>query len=154
MSRDLLIVATYSASMELVWRAITDSELLREWLMDNDFTAVVGARCQFRMKPQPGFSGVIQCEVLEVEAPRRLVYVWDGGGMWGKTTLTWTLSRVGEQTRLALEHRGFAGFRPFLLSLMMQSGWKSKLTKMVPALLERLAVEARTVDAMKSGRSR
>src|SRR5438309_11670978 len=118
MKRDITVECVYPEPIDLVWRAITDSRLLCEWLMENDFSPVAGARCQFRMKPQPGFNGVIQCEVLEVQPPHRLVYTWDGGGAWGKTTLTWTLERLEKSTKLRLEHRGFSGFRPFVLSLM------------------------------------
>jgi len=141
MKRDLIIECTYAAPIDLVWRAITDSTLLAEWLMENDFRPLAGACCQFRMPPQPGFSGVIQCEVLEVEPPVRLVYTWDGGGAWGRTTLAWTLEARPGQTKLTLQHTGFQGFRPFLLSLMMGSGWRKKLTASVPAILARIASE-------------
>jgi uncharacterized protein YndB with AHSA1/START domain len=139
MERDIVIEVTYPVAPEFVWRAITDASLLREWLMENDFRPEVGARCQFRMKPMPGFDGIVHCEVLEVERNRRLVYSWDGGGSWGKTTLVWTLEPSGAGTRLQLEHRGFQGFRPFLLSLMMGSGWKKKLTTVVGTIAARLA---------------
>ncbi len=138
MERDITLEVTYSATPELVWRALTEPELLREWLMENNFQAEVGARCQFRMPPAPGFSGLVACEVIEVELHRRLVYTWDGGGAWGKTTLIWTLEPDGPGTRLRLEHRGFHGFRPFLLSLMMGSGWKKKLNTAVGEILARL----------------
>lgn len=141
MRRDLVLECLYAEPIELVWWAITDSAVLKEWLMENNFTPVVGTRCQFRMKPQPGFNGVIQCEVLEVAQPRRLVYTWDGGGTWGRTTLTWTLEPCEQGTKLRLEHKGFEGFRPFLLSLMMGSGWKKKLTVSVRAILSRMARE-------------
>src|SRR5262245_1161723 len=121
MDRDIVIEVTYAAPPEMVWRAITEPDLLREWLMDNDFRARVGARCEFRMPKRPGFSGVVRCEVKEVEVNRRLVYTWDGGGSWGVTTIVWTLTAEGSGTRLRLEHRGFHGFRPFLLSFMMES---------------------------------
>jgi uncharacterized protein YndB with AHSA1/START domain len=141
MKRDIVLEFEYAAPIELVWRAITDSAVIKEWLMENDFTPVVGARCQFRMKPQPGFSGIVNCEVLEVRRPEYLVYTWDGGGSWGRTTLTWTLEAQGSGTKLKLEHSGFQGFRPFVLSMMMSSGWKSKLTGKVPAILSRMMSE-------------
>lgn len=135
MSRELVIECTYHAPIELVWRAISDADVLSEWLMPTDFTPTVGTRCEFRMKPMPGFNGLIRCDVVEVHPPHRLVYTWDGGGAWGRTTLTWTLVPKGDRTQLTLVHSGFRGFRPFLLSLMMRNGWKSKLTTHVPALL-------------------
>ena len=137
MKRDIVLDVTYAAPPESVWCALTEPALLREWLMENNFRAEKGARCEFRMPPGPGFSGLVQCEVIEVEPHRRLVYTWDGGSAWGKTTLTWTLEPSGSGTRLRLEHRGFQGFRPFLLSLMMGSGWKKKLNTAIRETLER-----------------
>jgi uncharacterized protein YndB with AHSA1/START domain len=139
MERDIVIEVTYPVAPEFVWRALTEQVLLREWLMENTFRAEVGAHCEFRMPPKPGFEGVVRCEVLEVEVNRRLVYTWDGGGSWGKTTVVWTLEPDPAGTRLQLEHRGFQGFRPFLLSLMMGSGWKKKLTTVVGEIAARLA---------------
>jgi uncharacterized protein YndB with AHSA1/START domain len=139
MKRDLVLEAFYAETPELVWRALTEPALLGEWLMENDFSPVVGAKCIFRMKPMPGFDGNIRCEVIEVEPPRRLVYTWEGGSDWGKTTIVWSLYPDSGGTRLRLEHRGFAGFRPFLLSLMMEPGWRKKLLKQVPMIVARLA---------------
>jgi uncharacterized protein YndB with AHSA1/START domain len=113
--------------------------------MENNFRAEAGAHCEFRMPPGPGFSGVVHCEVIEVELNRRLVYTWDGGGGWGKTTVVWTLEPCGAGTKLQLEHKGFHGFRPLLLSLMMGSGWKKKLTKVLGGITARLAGKAATI---------
>ena len=33
---------------EKIWRALTQGELLEEWLMKNDFTPTVGAKFTFR----------------------------------------------------------------------------------------------------------
>jgi uncharacterized protein YndB with AHSA1/START domain len=145
MERDIVLEVEYPAAPEHVWRALTDPDLLREWLMENNFRAEVGARCEFRMPPRPGFSGVIACEVMEVEPHRRLVYTWDGGGSWGKTIVVWTLEPTGAGTRLRLEHRGFRGFRPFLLSHMMNSGWKKKLNTTVREIVLRLERSGVTV---------
>ena len=45
--------------------------------MKNDFQPVVGHRFQFRATPQPHWNGVIDCEVLVVEAYQRLSYSWN-----------------------------------------------------------------------------
>jgi uncharacterized protein YndB with AHSA1/START domain len=95
---------------EKVWRALTTSELIAEWLMTNDFKPVVGHRSQFRAKPIPGWSGITNCEVLEVDPPRRLVYSWGDGtesdsGL--KTVVTWTLTPTATGTLLRMEHSGF-----------------------------------------------
>jgi len=95
---------------EKVWRALTQSHLIEEWLMRNDFLPVVGHRFQFHAQPVPGWSGVTNCEVLEVEPPIRLVYRWGDGtesdsGL--KTIVTWTLTPQATGTHVRMEHAGF-----------------------------------------------
>jgi uncharacterized protein YndB with AHSA1/START domain len=107
-----------------------------QWLMPNDFQPVVGHRFQFRTKPAPGFDGIVRCEVLEVDPPRRLAYTWTGGGI--DTKLIWTLARVAEGTRLTLDHVGFRGLRGLMVRSILGKGWRSKiLTVNLPALLNR-----------------
>ena len=110
---------------EKIWRALTTSELVSEWLMKNDFAPVVGHRFQFRATPMPGWSGVTNCEVIEADPPRRLVYRWGDGsesesGL--RTIVTWTLEPVDGGTLVRMEQSGFrpqdeAGYRG------MGGGW-------------------------------
>ena len=95
---------------EKVWRALTQPALIAQWLMQNDFEPKVGHRFSFRAQPQPGWSGVVNCEVKIVEPLRRLVYTWgDGtesdGGL--RTVVTWTLAPEAGGTRLRMEQSGF-----------------------------------------------
>lgn len=134
MTRDLHFEFTYPHPPEHVWEALTHPEAIAQWLMVNDFRPVVGHRFQFHTRPKAGFSGVVNCEVLEVVPPRRLVYTWTGGGL--DTRLTWTLERVTDGTLLKLDHTGFAGVRGMFISNILGSGWKSRiLAKRLPALL-------------------
>lgn len=66
----------YAHPPEDVWAAITDPRALAEWLEPNNHQPVVGHKFQFRCDPGICGSGVTECEVLEVEAPRRLVWKW------------------------------------------------------------------------------
>lgn len=95
-----------------VWRALTSAPLIAEWLMKNDFEPRVGHRFTFQATPMPGWKGYTNCEVLEVDEPRRLVYAWGDGtesdsGL--KTIVTWTLEPRDGGTFVRMEH---AGFRP------------------------------------------
>lgn len=84
---------------------------------------------------------IVHCEVLEVDAPRRLVYSWRGGHL--DTTVRITPEAVPEGTRLRLERRGFRGAAAIATSLLLSSGWKSKiLSRSLPAVLDRLATGA------------
>lgn len=121
--------------IEDVWKFLTDSELLAQWLMKNDFKPVVGHRFTFTTKSRinPAFDGIIYCEVLEVLPLKRLSYSWKGGPQKGKITLdsvvTWTLVPKEHGTELLLEHTGFKGVRNFLSYLIMNKGWLIILRK-------------------------
>ena len=69
-TRTLVIEREMPHPPEKIWRALTQSSLMEEWLMSNDFKPVVGHRFQFRAKPAPNWSGIIESEVLLVEPPR------------------------------------------------------------------------------------
>ena len=97
---------------ETIWRALTTSELIADWLMRNDFQPVVGHRFQFHATPVPGWSGVTNCEVIEADWPRRLAYRWGDGSESDsglRTVVTWTLTPVEGGVLVRMEH---AGFRP------------------------------------------
>ena len=116
-----------------VWRALTESALIDDWLMANDFIPVVGHRFQLRTTPMPHWNGVLDGEVLEVDPPRRLVYTWcdsadeAAGGL--KTVVTWTLSSTATGTRLRMEQ---SGFRPQDENNRRgaQFGWQKNLDKL------------------------
>src|ERR1700728_2663746 len=90
---------------EKIWRALTQSALIEEWLMKNDFQPVVGHRFSFRAAPAPNGSGVIECEVLVVEPNLRLSYSW--GTLGTKTVVAWTLTPTADGTHLRMEQSGF-----------------------------------------------
>jgi uncharacterized protein YndB with AHSA1/START domain len=137
MRRDVNLSFDYPHAPAKVWRALTEPALLAQWLMENDFQAVVGHEFSFRTKPYPGFDGVVRCKVLALEAPKLLSYSWAGGGH--ETVLTFTLAPLGSGTRLTLAHTGFEGLKGLITSLILGSGWKSKLLRTrLPAVLAQL----------------
>lgn len=133
MTRDINMSAVYPHPIETVWRAITDRNAIAEWLMENDFEPKLGHKFQFRAKPMGGWDGIVHGEVLEVDPPRKLRYSWRTNVI--DTMLTITLQTVAEGTALKLEHSGFRGFKPVMISFLMGSGWKSILRKGLPAIL-------------------
>jgi uncharacterized protein YndB with AHSA1/START domain len=140
MKRDLHFEILYPHPINRVWLALTDPVAVGEWLMPNNFEPRVGHRFRFRTSPAPGFDGIINSEVLEVDPPRRLVYTWTNGTM--NTRVTWTLKDTPEGTLLTLDHTGFEGVRGWMLSGMLGQGWRSKkLAKNLAAYLAKLSIQ-------------
>ncbi len=107
--RSLVLERTLNHPPEKVWRALTQTPLLEEWLLKSDFRPVVGHRFNFRREPVGGWDGVIDCEVLEVEPPARLAYTWAARAspMPIQTVVTWTLTPVAAGTSVRMEQAGF-----------------------------------------------
>ncbi len=125
-----------------VWKALTTSEALAQWLMPNDFAPVLGHRFTMRTAPRDGWNGVIECEVVALEPPHHLAFTWRGGIPMLDTLVTFTLTQVSQQTRLPLEHSGFAATGEAGMSVRdrLGSGWRSSvLHKRLPAVLAQLA---------------
>jgi uncharacterized protein YndB with AHSA1/START domain len=102
-------------SRERVWRSLTESALLAEWMFPNDFEPRIGHRFTFRVPPNPkvGFDGLtVHCEVLECEPPSRLAFSWSAGGPVVDTRVLFRLESDGEGTRVHLEHSGFDVTQP------------------------------------------
>jgi len=93
---------------EKVWRALTDPVLLAEWLLPViDLELEPGAAFTFKREPLPGWDGVVNCRLLEIEAHRKLSYTWVVGDMSIDTVVTFTLTPTPSGTRLSLVHSGF-----------------------------------------------
>jgi uncharacterized protein YndB with AHSA1/START domain len=104
-TRTLVIEREMAHPVEKIWRALTEGPLIEEWLMSNDFKPLVGHRFTLRTTPVPGWSGIIECEVLVVEPNARLAYSW--GALGVGTTVTFTLTPTAGGTLLRMEQAGF-----------------------------------------------
>jgi uncharacterized protein YndB with AHSA1/START domain len=90
---------------EKIWRALTHGDLIKEWLMDNDFQPIVGHKFSFRATPVPNWNGVIDSAVLAVEPNKQLSYTWIAMGQ--ETVVVWTLTPTKTGTLLRMEQSGF-----------------------------------------------
>lgn len=136
MKRDIRIETVYPYPPERIWLALTNSDVLSQWLMPNDFEPRVGHQFRFRTKPAPGFDGIVHCEVLELIEPELLSFTWKGGPV--DTIVTFTLDRIAEGTRLCLEQRGFKGFSAVSVSYLLGQGWKKMFGRILPKVLNQL----------------
>jgi len=99
-TRSVVIEREMPHPPEKIWRALTQSPLIEEWLMKNDFQPVVGHRFNLRA----GW-GAVDCQVLAVEPNRTLSYTWAAYGL--ESIITWTLSPTNTGTHLRMEQSGF-----------------------------------------------
>ncbi|WP_339230972.1 SRPBCC family protein [Oceanobacillus sp. FSL K6-2867] len=107
MKADVSLDFQYTSSIEEVWKALTDSEMLAKWIWENDFKPIVGHKFQFRAEPNKWWNGIVDCEVLEVKEPHKLSYTWASQGE--NTTVTWTLKEGSDgTTNLHFEQVGFS----------------------------------------------
>jgi len=124
-----------------VWTALTDPRALAEWLMPNNFEPRVGHVFRFHVDPMPGFSGINECKVLEVDPPRRLVYTWTVLPTAPDATppppmiVEWTLEPESDGTRLRLKQTGIEVLS-WWWRLSMSMGWRRMLRKLLPTVLE------------------
>jgi uncharacterized protein YndB with AHSA1/START domain len=111
MTDTILVEKDLPQPPEKIWRALTESHLLADWLMANNFRAEVGHRFTFRMPPMPHWNGVTDCVVTEVIPITRLSYSWCSSGEEAatgvSTTVTWTLEPLPNGTRLTMRQSGF-----------------------------------------------
>jgi uncharacterized protein YndB with AHSA1/START domain len=89
-----------------VWRALTDPDLLAEWLLPVvDLELEPGAAFTFKTQPYPGWDGIVNCRFIEIESHRKLSYAWAVPFL--DTVVTFTLTPTGSGTRLSLVQSGF-----------------------------------------------
>lgn len=120
-----------------VWRALTEPELLADWLMTTDMQPLVGQRFTFKSEPTPWWDGVVSCEVLELELHKRLRYTWRSGSAPSglDTVVRWTLTVTASGgTRLTLEQSGFAPANGLALD-GATTGWQRNIDERLRALL-------------------
>ena len=106
MKSTLVCKAEYPHPLERVWQALTHRKALATWLMDNNFEPYVGHRFQFKEPSLPGLNTVIDCQIITLEPPNRLVYTWQTEGMSTPSLVTWTLTPIEGGTQLQMHHSG------------------------------------------------
>jgi len=101
----LVVERVFPHPQEKLWRALTESPFLAQWLMNNDFVPVIGRKFQFRSEPVQNWDGVINCEVLVVDPLKQLSYTWSSMGL--DFVVLWTLTPAETGTHLRMEQSGF-----------------------------------------------
>jgi len=98
--RSVVVERELSHPPEKIWRALTQPQLIAEWLMKNDFKPVMDHRFNLRAD-----WGAVDCQVLAIEPNRALSYSWGAYGL--ESVVTWTLTPTLGGTHLRMEQSGF-----------------------------------------------
>lgn len=138
------IVRDYPHSPMKVWRAVTDPALIPLWTATGaggraeGFTPVVGTKFQLIAKPKPGWRGVVDCEVLEVNEPSLLRYSWTGDEGGDLTEVVYRLGPHAGGTRFTYEHTGFTGIGGVFMATLLGRVRRKMLSVGLPAVLDDL----------------
>jgi uncharacterized protein YndB with AHSA1/START domain len=147
---EIHLVRNYPHPPETVWRVLTEQALMARWALNGrpeGFSTAVGTRFRLIGKPQIGWSGVIDCEVLEARKPSVLRYSWvaDEGD---ELELTYQLEPYKGGTRFTVDQTGFTGIGGFLLAkLVMTPARKEMFGVRIPALLNEVDDGKRSLES-------
>ena len=145
----------YPHPRERVWRALTDADILAQWLMPNDFKPELGHAFTFTTEPGPGFDGIVHCVVTHLDEPNALAFSWKGGPI--DTVVRFELHDDERGTRLVMTQTGFKGLKAWLVGNILKIGSRSIYGKHLPAALDELAGLKRTAEhgpaCMKPGQN-
>ena len=134
----LIIERIYNAPVELVWRAITEKELMQKWLFNIlEFEPKVGFQFQFEGGEEDK-RYLHLCEVMEVEINKKLTYSWEYDGYEGRSYVTFELIEMGEKTKVILTHSGIETFtHEDFKKENFEGGWNYLINESLYELLEK-----------------
>ena len=73
----IVIERTFNATLEQVWKAITDKDEMKKWYFDlPEFKAEVGFCFQFTGGKEGGVQYAHHCEIIEVVHEQKLKQTW------------------------------------------------------------------------------
>ena len=144
-----VIVKEYPQPRPLVWKALTDPQLIPLWTSTGQggrpegFVPQVGTQFRFIGKPFPGWDGIVLCEVLDAEAPSLLRYTWRNKADDAPSIVTNRLEEVPGGTRLIWSHTDFKGVEGFIMARLLGSVRRKMLSGGLPAVLNDLDADGR-----------
>lgn len=135
-----VIERTYNAPIDLVWKAISDKNYMKEWYFDlAAFEAKPGFEFEFTGGTEE-HQYLHLCKVTEAVPGKKLSYSWRYDGYEGSSLVTFELFDEGEKTRLKLTHSGLETFpasNPDFAKGNFVMGWNAIIGESLKNYLEK-----------------
>lgn len=145
-SSEVVVERIFDAPPELVWQAITDPDMMRQWYFDlAEFRAEAGFQFEFTAGATEGTQYRHICEVTEVVPGRKLTYSWCYDRYGGLSHVTFALTPDNGGTRLKLSHTGLdtlAAEHPDFAADNFRIGWNQIINVSLHDLLAQKAGRA------------
>ena len=126
----------HDVSIDRLWEALTNSEQLENWFMENNFQGDENAAFEFLDNPGDKWKGVYYGEVISFQPVINIAYSWSHRKLNHTTYVWWKLEEKEGSVILELEHSGFKGFSDYLRSFSYSNFWNKKLKKLLSYLQE------------------
>jgi len=136
----VIVEQTYLASIDSVWKAITNAGQMRKWFFGNieTFEAKVDFETQFNVQANDK-NYLHQWKITEVQVQKKIIYNWKYGDYAGNSYVCWELSTVDDMTKLKLTHIGLETFpqdNPDFSREACLEGWKYFICQQLKEFLE------------------
>src|ERR1700745_3792809 len=135
----VVIERTFNASVERVWKALTDVAQMRQWYFNlKEFKPEVGFEFEFIVEHE-GVSYHHLWRVTTVVPQQKIAYTWRYKGEPGDSLVTFELFPEGNETRVKVTHTGIETFpkTPAYARKNFEAGWTSIIGSELKEFVER-----------------
>ncbi|GAA1829861.1 hypothetical protein GCM10009682_55870 [Luedemannella flava] len=104
---EIILDFFYAHPEARVWRGLTDSAQVAQWLMENDVVPRPGHRFRLRPVGLPGLDGLLHADVVRVDVGRALEMIWTAADL--HLGVVWRLHPVPGGTVVEVLVTGYLG---------------------------------------------
>lgn len=135
-SEAVVLEQTFNASVEKVWKAITNRDDMAQWYFNMDeFEPEVGFKTQFNVH-HDGRDYLHIWKVTEVISLKKISYEWRLWEYPGNSLLTMELEANGDKTKLKLTHEKLETFKPGIYPDMARENFVAGWTRFIGTALK------------------
>lgn len=102
---------TVNASVETVWKSLTEIAFLKKWFFDlEEFNPVIGFEFYFDGQGHDGQKYQHVCRIIDIVPCEKLQFSWEYKNVEGYSIVTFELIEDGDQTKILFKHEGLDSF--------------------------------------------